>query len=78
MSDFKLFSIKNDVVELPASQGSLEKELQTLLEKNMQTFFGVTFLRSEYKITNGRMDSSESMKIIVPLFLNTSAASMRM
>ena len=57
MSDFKLFSIKNDVVELPASQVSLEKELQTLLEKNMQTFFGVTFLRSEYKITNGRMDS---------------------
>ena len=57
MSDNKLFSIKNDVVELPASQVSLEKELQTLLEKNMQTFFGVTFLRSEYKITNGRMDS---------------------
>ena len=23
----------------------------------MQTFFGVTFLKSEYKITNGRMDS---------------------
>lgn len=57
MADFKLFSIKSDVVELPSSQVALEKELQTLLEKNMSTFFGVTFLRSEYKITNGRMDS---------------------
>lgn len=57
MADFKLFSIKNGVSELPSSQVALERELQTLLEKNMMTFFGVTFLRSEYKITNGRMDS---------------------
>lgn len=57
MADFKLFSIKNGVSELPSVQVALEKELQILLEKNMTTFFGVTFLRSEYKITNGRMDS---------------------
>lgn len=57
MADFKLFSIKNGVSELPSSQVALERELQTLLEKHMMTFFGVTFLRSEYKITNGRMDS---------------------
>ena len=53
MADFKLFSIKNGVSELPSSQVALERELQTLLEKHMMTFFGVTFLRSEYKITNG-------------------------
>ena len=35
----------------------LEKELQTLIEQNMETFFGVRFLKSEYAITNGRMDS---------------------
>lgn len=35
----------------------LEKELQTLIEQNMETFFGVRFLKSEYVITNGRMDS---------------------
>ena len=58
MADFKLFSIQNGVSELPPSQVALERELQTLLEKNMTTFFGVTFLKSEYKITNGRMDSS--------------------
>ena len=57
MADFKLFSIQNGVKELPSSQVALERELQTLLEKNMTTFFGVTFLQSEYKITNGRMDS---------------------
>lgn len=53
MADIKLFSIKNQVTELQSKQVTLEKELQNLLEKNMNTFFGVTFLKSEYKITNG-------------------------
>lgn len=57
MADIKLFSIKEKVEELPSKQVTLEKELQKLLEENMMTFFGVTFLKSEYKITNGRMDS---------------------
>lgn len=57
MSDIKLFSIDGKVQELSSQQVVLEKELQTLLEKNMTVFFGVTFLRSEYRITNGRMDS---------------------
>ena len=33
------------------------KELQSLIETNMETFFGVRFVDSEYKITNGRIDS---------------------
>lgn len=57
MADIKLFSIKGGVKELPSKQVTLEKELQKLLEENMSTFFGVTFLKSEYRITNGRMDS---------------------
>ena len=57
MTDLRLFSIKKDVVELTPKKVSLEKELQTLIENNLQTFFGVTFLKSEYAITNGRMDS---------------------
>lgn len=57
MAEIKLFGIKDKVEELPSKQVTLEKELQNLLEKNMNTFFGVTFLKSEYKITNGRMDS---------------------
>lgn len=57
MADLKLFSTKGKVEELPSKQVTLEKELQKLLEENMFTFFGVTFLKSEYRITNGRMDS---------------------
>ena len=52
-----MFNIKGNVEELPTKQVTLEKELQKLLEDNMYAFFGVTFLKSEYKITNGRMDS---------------------
>ena len=57
MADIKLFNIKGQVEELQSTQVTLEKELQQLLEDNMYTFFGVTFLKSEYRITNGRMDS---------------------
>lgn len=57
MSEIKLFSINNSVQERVSSEVVLEKELQTLIEHNMETFFGVRFLRSEYAITNGRMDS---------------------
>ena len=57
MADIKLFDISGEVQELPSKQIALEKDLQKLLEENMFTFFGVTFLKSEYKITNGRMDS---------------------
>jgi predicted transport protein len=58
MADIKLFTISpRGVTELAATSVTLEKELQTLIEQNMQTFFGATFLRSEYSITNGRIDS---------------------
>ena len=53
MSDIKLFQIKPQVEELESSSVFLERELQTLLEQNMQTFFGIDFLYSEYKITDG-------------------------
>jgi len=56
MSDIKLFSLAGKVSELPSSSVSFEKELQTIIEKNMTTFFGVTFLKSEYIITGGRID----------------------
>lgn len=57
MPDIKLFSLLNGVKELPSTSVSLEKELQTLIEQNMELFFGVTFLKSEHIITNGRIDS---------------------
>lgn len=58
MADIKLFSIKDGVKELESKTVNLEKELQNLIENNMETFFGVRFLQTEYETTNdGRMDS---------------------
>lgn len=58
MAEIKLFSINSDTVkERISSEVILEKELQNLIEQNMEIFFGVRFLKSEYLITNGRMDS---------------------
>lgn len=58
MSDIKLFDIAGEVKEYLSSTVTLEKELQTIIENNMPTFFGVTFLASEYRTTDGgRMDS---------------------
>ena len=58
MGDIKLFKLDNIVEELPATWVSLERELQTLIEQNMPTFFGVTFLKTEYVTSNGgRIDS---------------------
>lgn len=58
MTDIKLFNIKGTVKEYQSSTVTLEKELQIVIENNMDTFFGVTFLASEYRTTDGgRMDS---------------------
>ena len=58
MADIKLFNIKGPVKEYQGGTVTLEKELQTVIENNMVTFFGVTFLASEYRTTDGgRMDS---------------------
>ncbi|MBR1535494.1 MAG: hypothetical protein IJ630_00980 [Treponema sp.] len=58
MADIKLFNIKGSVQELQSGTVNLEKELQTVIERNMKNFFEITFLASEYSTTNGgRMDS---------------------
>lgn len=58
MADIKLFNIKGTVREYQSGTVTLEKELQTVIESNMNAFFGVTFLASEYRTTDGgRMDS---------------------
>ena len=57
MSEIKLFELSTTAKELTSSTVVLEKELQTTIENNMEIFFGVRFLKSEYVISNGRMDS---------------------
>ena len=48
MADTKLFNIKGAVKEYQSGTVTLEKELQTVIENNMNIFFGVTFLAFEY------------------------------
>ena len=60
MGDLKLFKIKNGVRELAGTSVAIEKSIQTLIENNMETFFGIKFLASEYptgKNHGGRIDS---------------------
>lgn len=58
MADIKLFEINGSKInEKFVSTVFLERDLQNLIEDNMEMFFGVKLLKSEYTITNGRMDS---------------------
>lgn len=57
MSDIKLFETTGTVKEIISTSVHLEKELQNLIEKNMEIFFNIKFLKSEYIINDGRMDS---------------------
>jgi predicted transport protein len=61
LSDLKLFGIDNGLAtEVLGTAMALEKPLQRLIEKNMETLFGVRFLESEYttgKKHGGRIDS---------------------
>lgn len=61
MSDLKIFSVADGAaIELSATGMALERELQILLEKNLESIFGVRYLASEYstgKVHRGRIDS---------------------
>ena len=43
MADIKLFNIKGEVKEYQSGTVTLEKELQTVIEQNIVSFFRVTF-----------------------------------
>lgn len=61
MSDIKLFKIQQDGVrELEGRSASVEKFLQTQMERHLDAFLGVRFLASEYstgKTHGGRIDT---------------------
>ncbi|MDF9408822.1 DUF5655 domain-containing protein [Pelotomaculum isophthalicicum JI] len=61
MSDVKLFRIDGqNVYELEGKSVAVEKSLQTLIEKHLESFLGVRFLASEYstgKTHGGRIDT---------------------
>lgn len=62
MSDIQLFrlSVNGSASELPGRAVAVEKQLQSLIEAQMECFLGVRFLASEYatgKTHKGRIDS---------------------
>jgi predicted transport protein len=61
MSDITLFRINSgQATELSGAASTLEKALQTLIEKNLETLLGVRFLATEYstgKTHAGRIDT---------------------
>lgn len=57
MGDINLFALNDRVTQLLPTSFQLERDLQKLIEDNMYTFFGVTFLRSEFVFPGGRIDS---------------------
>ena len=61
MGDLKLFQLRSEyATEIAGSAVSVEKELQDLLEANLDTFLGVRFLASEHatgRVHGGRIDT---------------------
>ncbi len=59
MSEIKLFKQTGETIEELPRQGSpLERSLQSLFGKNLETLLGVRFLESEFVTSNrGRMDT---------------------
>src|SRR5690242_20102377 len=58
MSDLKLFRMSSaGVSELESTPLPLERSLQSLFERNLDGLLGIRFLASEYRTTNGRIDT---------------------
>ncbi|WP_299675772.1 DUF5655 domain-containing protein [uncultured Dokdonia sp.] len=61
MADIKLYSIKGEIATSNTPiDFKYEREIQNLCERNLETFFGIRFLASEYSTGNkhkGRIDS---------------------
>lgn len=61
MGDIKLFKVNGGKIEeIQGQSASLEKSLQTMIERHLETFLGVRFLASEYstgKKHAGRIDT---------------------
>ena len=51
MSDLKLFRLQSDTAsEISGEAVELERSLQKLIERNLETLVGVRFLASEYTL----------------------------
>ncbi|NPD69784.1 DUF91 domain-containing protein (plasmid) [Lichenicola cladoniae] len=76
MSDLKLFRLSSTgVSELTGATVPLERSLQTLFERNLEGLLGVRFLASEYRTTNGRIDTLGVDENFCPVIIEYKRAS---
>lgn len=58
MAEIKLFNISGTkATGIKSKRLSLEREIQDIIERNLDTLFGIHFLASEYSIDEGRVDT---------------------
>ncbi len=60
MSNLKVFRVRDGrATEIPGASVAVERELQSLIEANMEAMLGIRFLASEYRTGRhrGRVDS---------------------
>jgi predicted transport protein len=59
MSEIKLFNIlqTNKSTQIKPKSLRLERQIQEIVEKNLEELFGIRFLASEYIIDSGRVDT---------------------
>jgi predicted transport protein len=76
VSDLKLFRLSsNGVSELTGNTVPLERSLQTLFERNLEGLLGLRFLASEYRTTNGRIDTLGIDENFCPVIIEYKRAS---
>jgi hypothetical protein len=62
VSDIKLFQLEpGGVTELTGGSLAVEKTLQQLMERNLDSFLGVRFLASEYSTLRYRRSGTEAL-----------------
>lgn len=54
---FKIVDSKNSVQEITQVSFKLEREIQTLIESNLEIFFGLKFIQSELTVNKYRIDT---------------------
>jgi predicted transport protein len=76
MSDIKLFRLSSSgVSELQGATLPLERSLQTIFERHLDGLLGIRFLASEYRTTNGRIDTLGIDENFCPVIIEYKRAS---
>lgn len=52
-----LYNIEGSVKKIQKNTDIMEKDIQNMIEKDLETYLGIRFIDTEYKIRNGRIDT---------------------